>query len=71
LGAKFADNVPFPSVERYESRNTKASELAFRALLDSDGARDVSFRRVPAGYPWVNPDSTRMNKGIRKELERL
>jgi hypothetical protein len=40
-------------------------------LLDSDGARDVSFRRVLAGYPWVNPDSTRVNKGIRKDLERL
>ncbi len=38
-------------VERYQSRNTKAPELTFRALLISDGARDVSFRRVLAGYP--------------------
>jgi hypothetical protein len=36
---------------RYESRTTKSPELAFRALLDGDGARDVSFERVLAGYP--------------------
>jgi hypothetical protein len=59
------------SFPRYQFQNTKSPELAFRTLLDSDGARDVSFRRVLAGYPWVNPDSTRVNKGIRKDLERL
>jgi hypothetical protein len=37
--------------KRYESRNTKSPQLAFRALLDGDGARDVSFERVLAGYP--------------------
>jgi len=38
-------------VARYESQTTKSPELAFRALLDGDGARDVSFERVLAGYP--------------------
>jgi len=38
-------------VSWYESLTTKSPELAFRALLDGDGARDVSFDRVLAGYP--------------------
>jgi hypothetical protein len=29
----------------------ESSELTFRALLDGDGTRDVSFERVLAGFP--------------------
>jgi hypothetical protein len=38
-------------VPSYQSRVTKSPELAFRALLESDGARDVRFERVLAGRP--------------------
>jgi hypothetical protein len=38
-------------VARYQFRVTKPPELAFRALLDGDGARDVRFRPVLSGYP--------------------
>ena len=41
----------FFSERRYQSRNTKPPELAFRALLDGDGARDVRFKRMLASYP--------------------
>ncbi len=35
----------------YPSRVTKSPELAFHVLLESDGARDVRFKRVLAGRP--------------------
>ncbi len=49
----FGESVPVSDrdlVPRYEYRNTKPPELAFHALLESDGARGVRFERVPAGY---------------------
>ncbi len=36
---------------RYQSQVTKLPELAFHALLESDGARDVCFERVLAVRP--------------------
>ena len=50
----FGEGVPLSDSElvpRYQSRNTKSPELAFHALLDSEGARDVCFERLVTGYP--------------------
>jgi hypothetical protein len=37
-------------VAKYESRTTKSSEVAFRALLDSEGAKEVRFERAITSY---------------------
>jgi hypothetical protein len=45
LREELADNV-YVAHAGYESQNTRSPELAFRALLESDGARAVRFERV-------------------------
>ena len=41
-------------VARYQSQKTKSSELAFRASLDSDGARNVRFERATTSCYWTS-----------------